>query len=228
MFAVLEEFFLHTARPLPVFLLIDTSGSMDEPGKLDAVNQAVQVMVRTLADESSYQADLQVSLITFGGLEATVRQPLVPAQDVVFAPMTARGRTPMGGALRLLTQLIEDPAVVPSRAYRPTVLIVSDGIPTDDFEEALEEMKAAPRASKALRFAMIIGEDPGAEGEGFLKSFIGTEDAYVFHALEAKEVRKAFKFVTMSVTARTRSATPNEAVMTAHAYDQFEEFLDDD
>lgn len=225
---MIEQFFLHTARPLPVFLLIDTSGSMDEPGKIDAVNQAVRTMVNTLADESGYQADLQLSLITFGGLTATLHQPLVPAGEVNFVPLTAKGRTPMGGALRLLRELIEDQSVVPSRAYRPTVLLVSDGIPTDNFEEALEEFNNSPRASKALRFSMIIGDDPGDEGATVLRNFMGSEDAVVFHAQEAREVRKAFKFVTMSVTARTRSATPDQQTVSPSDYDQFEEFLDDD
>ena len=134
----------------------------------------------------------------------------------------------MGGGLRLLRSLIEDPQIVPSRAYRPTVLLVSDGIPTDDFEEALEELNASERASKAMRFAMIIGEDPGDEGKNVLRNFLGSEKATVFHAQEAREIRKAFKFVTMSVTARTRSATPDQAAIEADEYDQFEEFLDDD
>lgn len=225
---MIEQFFLHTARPLPVFLLIDTSGSMDEPGKIDAVNQAVRTMVNTLADESGYQADLQLALITFGGQEAQVHQPLMPAGEANFVPLTAKGRTPMGGALRLLRGLIEDQAVVPSRAYRPTVLLVSDGIPTDDFEEALEEFNASPRASKALRFSMIIGDDPGDEGAAVLRNFMDSEEAVVFHAQEAREVRKAFKFVTMSVTARTRSATPDQEAVSPVDYDQFEEFLDDE
>jgi uncharacterized protein YegL len=225
---VIEQFFLHTARPLPVFLLIDTSGSMDEPGKIDAVNQAVRIMVNTLADESGYQADLLLALITFGDKEAKVHQPLAPTGEVNFVPLTARGRTPMGGALRLLRGLIEDQTIVPSRAYRPTVLLVSDGIPTDDFEAALEEFNTSPRASKVLRYSMIIGDDPGDEGAGVLRNFMGSENAVVFHAQEARDIRKAFKFVTMSVTARTRSATPDHQAVSPADYDQFEEFLDDE
>lgn len=225
---MIDQFFVHAARPLPVFVLIDTSGSMDEPGKIETVNQAVRTMVNTLADESGYQADLQLALITFGGLEARVHHPLSPAGDVTFVPLTARGRTPMGGALRLLRGLIDDPQVVPSRAYRPTVLLVSDGIPTDDFEAALAEFNASARAAKAMRFSMIIGDDPGGEGTAVLRDFMGAPDAVVFHAQEARDVRKAFQFVTMSVTARTRSAAPDQAAVVPADFDQFEEFLDDD
>ena len=65
----------------------------------------------------------------------------------------------MGAALDLATGLIEDRAQVPSRAYRPTVILVSDGQPTDDWQSPLKRLLDSERASKAARFAMGVGDD---------------------------------------------------------------------
>ncbi|MFL5346088.1 MAG: hypothetical protein ACJ8AT_14970 [Hyalangium sp.] len=46
--------------------------------------------------------------------------------------MPAEGRTLMGAAFELARELIEDRTRLPARAYRPTLVLVSDGIPTDE------------------------------------------------------------------------------------------------
>ena len=41
----------------------------------------------------------------------------------------------MGSAFTIAHQLLEDREAIPSRAYRPALVLVSDGLPTDDGEE---------------------------------------------------------------------------------------------
>src|SRR5205809_535935 len=47
----LKEFTAATARPLPVIVLADTSGSMSENGKIEALNTALTDMVAAFAEE---------------------------------------------------------------------------------------------------------------------------------------------------------------------------------
>ena len=54
---------------------------------------------------------------------------------------------------------------------------------------------------------MAIGS--GAN-EAMLKDFVNDDEAPVFKAHQARDIHRFFKAVTMSVTARTRSQTPNE------------------
>jgi uncharacterized protein YegL len=205
----LKEFTIAKARPLPVFLLADISGSMAANGKIDVLNGAVSDMIAAFAEEDESLAEIHVSVITFGDGGVNLHKPLAPASDINWLPMKAMGRTPMGEAFRLANQLIEDRDVVESRAYRPTIILLSDGVPTDDWREPLRELISAPRASKATRFALSIGAD--ADNEPLL-AFLGSEAPRVFEASEAKEIRKFFRWVTMSVTSRSRSATPDSVV----------------
>jgi uncharacterized protein YegL len=123
--------------------------------------------------------------------------------------MEAAGRTPMGDAFSITQEIIEDRQVIPSRAYRPTIVLVSDGVPTDDWRTPLASLLNSERASKAGRFAMGIGEDADKET---LKAFLGDEELRVFEAHEARQIKKFFRWVTMSITSRSRSANPDSVV----------------
>ncbi len=205
----LKEFTMSAARPLPVIVLADVSGSMSVNGKIDALNEAVAEMISTFAEEDDTRAEIHVSVITFGKGGAALHKPLKPAPETTWEPMDAAGRTPMGGAFALARQMVEDKAVVPSRAYRPTLVLVSDGVPTDDWQGSLQELLSSERASKAMRFAMGIGADADSKT---LTAFLGNGKARVFEAHEAREIKKFFRWVTMSVTIRSRSTNPNSVV----------------
>lgn len=205
---ILGQVTVPAPRPLPVLLLVDVSGSMAEDGKLAALNTALRDMVQAFSEERSGGAEIQLAVLAFGGREARVHLPLQPARDVRYEVMEAAGHTPLGSALALATRILEDRALIPGRAYRPTVVLVSDGVPTDDWEAPLEALLAAPRASRALRLALAVGEDADLE---VLTRFAG--DSQVRQAHEARQLRRFFRFVTMSVTARSRSATPDQPVV---------------
>ncbi|WP_172591317.1 vWA domain-containing protein [Shewanella xiamenensis] len=201
----LTDFVVNTPRPLPVILLCDTSGSMSVDGKIEALNEAVKQMIATFAAESRIRAEIQVGLITFGqGVNEHL--PLTAAKDITdVVPMTAAGMTPLGAALNRTRILLEDKEIIPSRAYRPVIVLVSDGYATDAWEAPLEELIGSERASKASRIAMAIGQDADRI---MLEDFIDDPEAPLFEAQHARDIHKFFRAVTMSVTTRTRSANP--------------------
>lgn len=204
-----KEFTMAIARPLPVIVLADISGSMSADGKIAALNDAIAEMIATFAEEDDSRAEIHVSVVTFGGAAASVHKGLTPADKLGWQAMSASGRTPMGQAFTLARKMIEDKTVIPSRAYRPTVVLVSDGVPTDDWEQPLKELLASERASKSMRLAMAIGEDADKKT---LTAFLDDPEGRVFEAHESREIRKFFRWVTMSVTSRSRSANPNSVV----------------
>ncbi|MFM0327318.1 vWA domain-containing protein [Caballeronia glebae] len=211
----LKDFTIAQARPLPVIVLADVSGSMAEDGKIEALNQALKEMIAAFAGESRLRAQIQVGLITFGGANARVNLPLVAAQDIATVDtLQAAGATPMGAAFEEARRLIEDRDRVPSRAYRPVLVLVSDGQPTDDWEPAFDALNRAERAQKATRFAMAIGADADTH---MLAGFVNDRESPVFQAHEARDISRFFRAVTMSVTARSRSATPNASAPLALA-----------
>ena len=204
----LREFTVASARPLPVILTVDVSGSMATDGKIDALNSAISEMLAAFEEEDDGRAAIHLAVVTFGGT-ATLHVPPTPAGAVEWLPMQARGRTPMGAAFDIVTDLIEDRDCVPSRAYRPTVVLVSDGLPNDDWQGPLRRLLDSERASKAHRFALGIGADADHD---VLRAFLDDPEGRVYEAHEAREIRKFFQWVTMSVTSRSRSAQPNQTV----------------
>lgn len=197
------------ARPLPVVLLLDTSSSMNaggEQSKIAELDSAVRDMIKDFAHEEQLETEIQVSVITFGYDGVKLALPYTNASKVEMKKLEAQGNTPMGTALRMAKDMIEDKETTPSRAYRPLVILCSDGAPNDDWEAPMDSFIKEGRSSKCDRMAMAIGSDAN---EAVLKRFIeGTENP-LFYAKDASSMHKFFKFVTMSVATRSHSQNPN-------------------
>jgi len=198
-----KDITVQRARTLPVFILADTSGSMDADGKIDALNTALKEMIRSLGAQSRVSAEIWVAIITFGR-EATVHTDLQPAYQYEEIPvLTANGGTPFGQALNLMQQILEDKDRFPEGAYVPTIVVISDGQPTDSWEPALESLLSS---SRATRLAMGIGPDKVDE---VLAQFINDPDIPVVGYRDARDIEKFFKCVSMSVTQRSVQADPD-------------------
>lgn len=227
-----SKFTTSKSKPLPVLLLLDVSGSMNEvvsdsfertgqtivedgqtwevvrggETRIEVLNKAVQAMIASLAKAEQLDHEFLVSVITFG--EAVrIHLPPTQASKVEWTPLIAGGGTPLGEAIAMAKQLIEDKETTPSRAYRPVVVLVSDGKPTDRWEANLETFVGAGRSTKCDRVALAIG---AGTDEEMLRKFIAGTSNPLFHAADAAQILEAFQRVTMSVTVRSRSVDPNQ------------------
>lgn len=195
-----------SARPLPVILLLDRSGSMDGD-KIDTLNAATNEMIESFKTAGQGEVDIHLAVISFGDGGATYDLPLQSVKSINRITLRAAGITPMGMALRMAKDMIEDKDTIPSKGYRPTVVLVSDGDPNDNWEQPMEDFIGSGRSSKCERFAMAIGttaDDP------VLNRFLAGTENKVFLAEAANQIRDFFKFVTMSVSVRSRSQNPNK------------------
>ena len=129
----LNSYVAREPRPLPIFILADTSGSM-RGEKINELNLSIREMLSSLNAADDIRGKFQLCVITFGG-EVKVLQELADVNTITLSELTASGNTPMGQAFELVKDLIEDRSVVSSRAYTPTIVLISDGIPTDCSEE---------------------------------------------------------------------------------------------
>jgi uncharacterized protein YegL len=199
-----KKFTTPTAKPLPVVLLLDVSSSMSGD-KIEKLNKAVEDMLDTFAQEEKMETEILVSVITFGN-QVELQVPYTKASQVQWQGLQANGMTPMGTALKMAKAMIEDKETTPSRAYRPTVVLVSDGQPNDSWEAPMNEFISEGRSSKCDRMAMAIGRDAD---ETVLKRFIEGTPHDLFYAKNAGQLHEFFQRVTMSVTMRTQSKNPN-------------------
>ena len=201
----LNDFLIQKPRPLPVIVAVDRSGSMGANGKIEALNIALKDFINSIKDEDSNKAEIQIALFSFGGDSATCDIPLTPINLLSSKTYQTQGKTPMGGAFKMLKDLIEDKVQIPSRSYKPTIVLLTDGIPTDDYESPMNALINEGRSSKAFRIAMAIGDDAD---HNMLSKFVSTPE-YLVTGESARDIRKFFRFVTMSVTQRMKSQTPD-------------------
>lgn len=221
----LNSYVAREPRPLPIFVLADTSRSM-RGEKINELNLALREMLNTLNAADDIRGKFQLSVIAFGG-DVKVLQPLADIEGLILTELSAAGNTPMGQAFEMVREMIEDRNVVSSRAYTPTIVLISDGLPTDCTEEMyrrknyfdwepLVDLHNGERSSKCQRMALGIGEDADID---MLKSFIDNPEIPVIKTKDASGITKFFRWVTMSTVARMTSINPNEISVVAPMFD---------
>ena len=215
---LINNFIKKEGRALPVFILLDVSGSMSGE-KIETVNIALKEMINSFKKIENPKGIIELCLITFGGNQSNVIKSLSQINDNDVYTLTAGGNTPMGMAFDKVAEMIEDKNVVSSRAYTPTIVLISDGNPTDfnptgkSIEEimtweSLMKLHSGIRTSKATKLAMGIGGDVDTN---ILKAFINNNEIPVISAKDNKTIAKFFEWVTMSVSVRSVSSNPNQA-----------------
>ncbi len=202
------------AKKLPVILLLDVSGSMNGE-KIDELYDSVIAMVDTFVDEQVKETIIDVSIITFGD-KVALHTPYTAVGDLQkqgINKFKANGMTPLGVALTMAKDMIDDKATTPSKIYRPAVVLVSDGMPNDDWKGPLDRFINDGRSAKCQRFAIAIGNDVDRK---MLEDFTGDPNL-VFMAEGAKDISSCFQKFTMSVSTRASSQNPNAIPMPASA-----------
>ncbi len=221
----LNSYVAREPRALPIFVLADASGSMHGE-KINELNLALREMLNALNNVDELRGKFQLSVIAFGS-DVTVMQPLSDIDGLTLSELTALGNTPMGEAFEIVKNMIEDRNIVSSRSYAPTIVLISDGIPTDCSEdifksknytgwEPLNNLHSGERSSKCQRLALGIGADADY---GMLKMFINNPEIPVIKANDATGITKFFRWVTMSTVARMNSVNPNETSVVAPIFD---------
>lgn len=225
----LNSYVAREPRALPIFVLADTSGSM-RGEKINELNLALREMLTALNNVDDIRGKFQLCVIGFGG-DVNVLQPLADIDGLQLPELNAAGNTPMGQAFDTVREMLEDRNIVSSRAYAPTIVLISDGIPTDCSEEIyhskeyskwepLNNLHSAERSSKSQRLALGIGADADF---GMLKEFINNSEIPVIKANDASGITKFFRWVTMSTVARMNSVNPNVTSTVAPVFDIDEE-----
>lgn len=205
-----------SAKPLPVVLLLDVSGSMSGD-KIDSLYDAVVEMIKTFAHEAVKETIINVAIITFGS-NVELHTPYTPVATLAangISRFSASGMTPMGTALRMAKDMIDDKDTTSGKSYRPAVVLVSDGAPNDEWRDPLDDFIHTGRSQKCQRFSVAIGNDAD---KNMLGMFADNEES-MFEAEDASDIVSMFQKITMSVSMRSRSQNPNSIPKANVSYD---------
>lgn len=181
-------------RRLPVYLLLDTSGSMfGEP--IEAVKNGVQVLVSTLRSDPYALETAYLSVITFN----TTAQQTVPLTELSAFQMptlTASGCTALGDALKLLAERADAEVTKTTSEqkgdWKPLVFIMTDGEPTDDLQRGLNEFN---KRKWGVVVACAAGQGANTDT---LKRI--TECVVQLDTADSATIKSFFKWVSASIS----------------------------
>ena len=181
-------------RRLPVYLLLDCSGSMyGEP--IEAVKNGVQVLVSTLRQDPYALETAYLSIITFDS-SAQQLTPLTELAAFQQPNIQASGCTALGEALALLAQKADQEVTKTTMEkkgdWKPLVFIMTDGEPTDDLNKGLAEFKKR-------KWGMVVACAAGSGANtNTLKKI--TECVVSLDTADSATIKAFFKWVSASVS----------------------------
>lgn len=198
------DFGSQDVRRMPVYLLLDTSGSM-AGAPIQAVEQGVQLLHNELLGQPQAVELVHLSVITF---DSSARQlvPLTPISSFTPpSPLNAGGSTSLGGALRELSNAL-DREIIPNSPqkkgdYKPLVFLLTDGEPTDAWESELNALKSKRDKKAGSIIALGCGDGVNV---GVLRQI--TESVLLMTDVTSDNLRAFFRWVSASVTTASKSA----------------------
>lgn len=180
-------------RRLPVYLLLDTSGSMTgEP--IEAVKNGVQMMMHSLRQNPQAIETAFVSIITFDS-DAKQIVPLTDLASFQMIDIKASGVTSMGAALALLADKLDTEITKTTLEqkgdWKPLIFIMTDGVPTDNWQQGYNKLKSV---NKGLIVGCAAGQ--GAD-EAVLRQI--TNSVVRLDSADSESISKFFQWVTASI-----------------------------
>ncbi|KLD71393.1 MULTISPECIES: vWA domain-containing protein [Xanthomonas] len=190
-------------RRLPVYLLLDTSGSMrGEP--IAAVNVGLRALVTSLRQDPSALESVHICLMTFDADVKTIL-PLTPLDQLQLPEITTpdSGPTMLGKALEHVCERVDLEVRRSSEDakgdWAPLLFVMTDGSPTDlqVFEEQIPELRKR-------NFANIIACAAGPKAKSTYLSMF-TANVFALDTLDSASFTSFFKWVSAAVSGGSRS-----------------------
>lgn len=189
----------------PCVLLLDTSGSMAGTPILQ-LNQGLAALQSALAEDELALLRVELAIVTFGPVQ--LAQDFVSAGQFTPPMLRAGGDTPMGGAVQLALDKLEERKQIYHNNgltyYRPWLFLITDGQPTDGtvWQNAAVRVKQAESNKKVAFFSV------GVQGAN-MQMLAQLSLRQPLH-LQALKFRELFTWLSTSLTSVSHSMPTQE------------------
>lgn len=190
-------------RRLPVYILIDTSGSMKgEP--IESVKVGIESMISALRTDPYALESAYISIITYDK-DVNVLLPLTSLEDIQMPDIITpdSGPTHTGAALQLLCSQVDKEVRLstPEKKgdWMPLLFVMTDGRPSDIqvYNQIIPEVKKRP-------FASIIACAAGPKAHPEPLKLL-TDKVYSIDTLDSSSFKQFFQWVSASIGVGNRS-----------------------
>jgi uncharacterized protein YegL len=199
---------VNAIKRTPVVLVLDTSASMEHNNRIGILNETLVEFVKMVQTSDELSDALLLCIVTFGG-EAKVAAPWASVDEIHFEALEANGGTPMGDAVTLAIgelDLLRGELQQAGTPYNvPWLILMSDGEPTDHWEEAAELVQERIAAVKLVPFAFGI---PPSKDD-ILRRFI--PKGFPVYSVREQDIKPLFvKWLTGSLV-KVAESSPGQA-----------------
>ena len=143
----------------PCLLLLDTSASM-QGDAINALNEGLRTFHSDVMKDELARRRVELALVSFGYDGVKAQQDFVTVDEWTPAELKAGGSTPLGSAIDMGLEMLRERKDRYKQAglqyYRPWVFLITDGEPTDSWQDAAKRIQDEDDARGIIFFAVGV------------------------------------------------------------------------
>ena len=184
-------------KSLVIFFLIDVSASMNGT-KMGELNTIMEELIPEIRKVGEADTEVKVAVLTFSTDVKWMYAEPIPVEEFEWVRLNASGVTSLGAALKELSSRMSRNSFLnsPSLSFAPVIFLMTDGYPSDDYEEGLKALSTNSWYKYGLTAALGIGNEAN---DDVLAQFTGTPDTVV-HAYTGEQLAQMIKIVAVTAS----------------------------
>ena len=184
-------------KSLVIFFLIDVSASMNGT-KMGELNTIMEELIPEIRKVGEADTEVKIAVLTFSTDVKWMYAEPIPVEEFEWVRLNASGVTSLGAALKELSSRMSRNSFLnsPSLSFAPVIFLMTDGYPSDDYEEGLKALSTNSWYKYGLKAALGIGNEAN---DDILAQFTGTPDTVV-HAYTGEQLAQMIKVVAVTAS----------------------------